>query len=172
MECNQILARMNAYADGELSRFQRRRFARHLEVCTSCRDNLAGLREVYRILGELPMPPLPEDLAGRVMAEAIRSAPKVEHLSPVDRLSEWLNQALQAMSLPVRVAACSTVIAASLVGILMAGRIAPADGRQGVEVAVRELDGLEWFGSAPPVSVAAAYLVADSGSPQAEEYAR
>ena len=59
-----------------------------------------------------------------------------------------------------------------LVGILMAGRIAPADGRQGVEVAVRELDGLEWFGSAPPVSVAAAYLVADSGSPQAEEDAR
>lgn len=172
MKCDQVLARLNAYADHELSGPRSRKMARHFAGCPFCRGHLESLREVNRILGELPVPPVPEDLAGRVMVEAIRRAPAMERLSPIDRLSEWLTQALQAMSLPVRIAACSTALAAILAGILMAGRIAPADGRQGAEVAVRELDGLEWFGSAPPVSVAAAYLVADSGSPQAEEDAR
>ena len=168
MKCNHVHARLNAYADGELSRLQSRRIDRHLEGCSSCQVHLAGLRKVNRILREIPMLPVPEGLALRVVAEAARRPPGVERLSLIDHVSEWLTQALQAMSYPVRFAACGTVIAASLGGMLVAERIYPADRRYAVVVAARELDGLEWFGAAPPVSVAAAYLAAASTSSPAE----
>jgi len=160
MKCDKVLDHLGAYADGELSRLQSRRIGRHLEGCSSCQVHLAGLREVNRILGAIQMPPVPEGLALRVVAEAARRAPGVERLSLIDHVSEGLIQALQAMSYPVRLAACGTVIAATLGGVLMAERISPADHVHAVVVAARELDGLEWFGAAPPVSVAAAYLAA------------
>jgi len=172
MKCDKVLDRLGAYADGELSRLQSRRIGRHLEGCSSCQVHLAGLREVNRIVGEIPMPPVPEGLALRVMAEAARRAPGVERLSLIDRGCEWLTQALQAMSYPVRLAACGTVIAASLGGVLMADRITPADRRYADVVAARELDGVEWFGAAPPASVAAAYLAAASTSSPVEGDAR
>ena len=118
------------------------------------------------------MPPVPAGLALRVMAEAVRRAPGAERLSLIDHVSECLIQAFQAMSYPVRLAAFGTVIAASLGGVLMAERISPADSRYAVVVASRELDGLEWFGAAPPVSVGAAYLAAASTSSRVEGDAR
>jgi len=172
MKCDKVQDRLGAYSDGELFRLQSRRIGRHLEGCSSCQIHLAGLREVNRILGEIPMPPVPEGLALRVVAEAARRVPGVERLSLIDHACEWLTQAFQSMSYPVRLAACGTVIAASLVGVLMADRISPADRRNAVIVAARELDGLEWFGASPPVSVAAAYMAAASTSSQIEGDAR
>jgi anti-sigma factor RsiW len=172
MKCDKVLDRLGAYSDGELSRLQSRRIGRHLEGCSSCQFHLAGLREVNRILGEIPMQPVPEGFALRVVAEAARRAPGVVRLSLIDHVSEWLTQAFQSMSYPVRLAACGTVIAASLGGVLMAERISLADRRYAVVVAARELDGLEWFGAVPPVSVGAAYLAAASTSSQVEGDAR
>jgi anti-sigma factor RsiW len=172
MKCDKVLDRLGAYADGELSRLQSRRIGRHLEGCSSCQVHLAGLREVNRILGEIPMPPVPGGLALRVVAEAARRAPGVKRLSLISHVSEWLTEALQVMPYPVRLAACCTIIAASLVGVLVAERISSADRRHAVVVAARELDGLEWFGGAPPVSVAAAYLGAALTSSPAEGDAR
>jgi len=118
------------------------------------------------------MPPVPEGLALRVVADAARRAPGVKRLSPVDLVVEGLTQAFQAMSYSVRLAACGTAIAASFVGVLVAERISPPDRRPAVVVAARELDGLEWFGAEPPVSVAAAYLAAASTSSPVEGDAR
>ncbi|MFA6148686.1 MAG: zf-HC2 domain-containing protein [bacterium] len=168
MRCDDVIARLSAYADGEISWYRSRRIGRHLEGCSSCRDHLAGLQEVDRILEELPMPPVPEGLAARVVAEAIRRAPSVKRLSTIGRLSEWFIPALGAMSTRVRLAACGTVLAAIFAGVFAAERVSPTDSRHAVVVATRELDGLEWFGSAPPASVTAAYLASVSTSSPTE----
>ncbi|MBI5444724.1 MAG: zf-HC2 domain-containing protein [Deltaproteobacteria bacterium] len=164
MKCQHVLARLNAYVDGELSGFRSRRICRHVEGCPSCQAQLAHLGEVSRLLGELSVPAVPEGLAARVAAEAVRRTRRVERLSPIEGAVGSFAQTLRTMSVSMRVAACGAAVAASLVGVFTAGQLVPAHRGQAASVAAMELDGLEWFGSAPPESIAAAYLTV--GSPE------
>jgi anti-sigma factor RsiW len=159
MRCQHVLSRLNAYADGELSGFRGRRMGRHLRHCPSCRAALERLSRVSELLGELSVPPVPAGLAARVVAEAGRRTRRVERVPPIEGLwVGWFTQALRGMPLSMRVAACGAAVAASLVGVFTAGQLFPAHRGRSTSVAAMELDGLEWFGSAPPESVAAAYL--------------
>jgi len=170
MNCRSVQKHLSAFADGELPGFRRRAVASHLEDCPACRISLSSLHDVNRILQEDAAPPVPEGFCVRVLARAARTERAPE------RLFGWLlgpmTDALGKMSVPMRLAACGTVLAASLVGVLMAERISPTGRTYAIVVAAQQLDGLEWFGSAPPVSVAAAYLAAASVSSRTEGDAR
>lgn len=56
----------------------------HLESCAECRDRSAELAEVSRLLAEVPVPPMPAELAGRIdaaiaaEAAATSSVPSLE----------------------------------------------------------------------------------------------
>ena len=158
MNCRSVRKHLSAFADGELPGFRRRAVASHLEECPACRTSLSSLHDVDRILQEDAAPPVPEGFCIRVLARAARTerAPQ----GSFGWLLDPMIDALGKMSIPMRLAACGTVLAASLVGVLMAERLLPTGRTHAIVVAAHQLDGLEWFGSAPPVSVAAAYLAA------------
>lgn len=158
MKCDRVRTRLNAYADGELSGLRRWRIGRHVRGCPACRSFLASLGELNRMLGQLPLPALPAGLAERVVAAAKHRAPSTTRPSPIGRVAEWLTQGLTGMPVPLRIAACGTVLVASLLGSLVADRVAPGSPQEAALNAGQTLDGLEWFGVAPPLSVAGAYL--------------
>jgi len=170
MNCRSVQKHLNAFADGELAGLRRRAVTSHLKECPACRVSLSSLHDLSRILQEDVAPPVPEGFSVRVLARAARTERAPER--PFGWLMYPMAEALGKMTIPMRLAACGTVLAASLVGVLMVERISPAGRTHAVVVAAQELDGLEWFGSAPPVSVAAAYLAAAPTSSPAEGDAR
>jgi anti-sigma factor RsiW len=170
MNCRSVQKHLSAFADGGLPGFRRRAVASHLEECPACRISLSSLHDLNRILQEDAAPPVPEGFCVRVLARATRTERAPE--GSFGWLLDPMIDALGKMSIPMRLAACGTVLAASLVGVLMAERLLPAARTHGVVVAVQQLAGLEWFGAAPPASVAAAYLAAAPVPSRAEGDAR
>ena len=158
MKCHRIRARLTAYADGELSGLRRWGIGRHVRSCPACRRALAGLGDLDQLLGQVPEPALPVGLAERVMAAARSHAPRPERPSPIGRVAEWLAQGFAATPIPLRIAACGTVLVASLLGGLVADRVSPGSQPEAVGIAGQPFDGLEWFGAAPPQSVTGTYL--------------
>jgi predicted anti-sigma-YlaC factor YlaD len=77
MNCRELEDRLEALLDGELDAVERRRCARHLETCDSCRELTAPF-----VAAESP----PEDLVGTVLARTSGSpCGQAESL-----LGEWL----------------------------------------------------------------------------------
>ena len=76
MRCTKIISCLNAYVDGELSRRQQRVVKAHLASCESCRELLEDMQNLAELFkGTLPVPPIPNDFATRIMAEARRRQP-------------------------------------------------------------------------------------------------
>ncbi|GAB6165900.1 hypothetical protein JCM19992_19000 [Thermostilla marina] len=61
MECNRIRERLSAYHDREISESDRRDVEAHLASCVMCRETLAGIESLSRLVAESPVP-LPESL--------------------------------------------------------------------------------------------------------------
>ena len=60
--CDEIGPKLSAYADGELSEFERERVRRHVAGCPSCAAELRELEEMAALLGQLPEADPPETL--------------------------------------------------------------------------------------------------------------
>jgi anti-sigma factor RsiW len=67
-------ARLSAYLDDELPAGVRAAVDAHLLACPACRGAVARLHRLTDLLTEAPVPPLPEGLAGHVLARARRPA--------------------------------------------------------------------------------------------------
>lgn len=165
MKCQHVVQRLNAYADGELLGFRARRIARHIEGCPACRARLEGLEELGRHLGAFAVPPVPEGLAHRLTARAKQRALGQGKAGAF----EWVLPTLREMSFSMRLAACGTALAAGLAGAAVAVSVAPKAHRGAGQAQTQDLHGLEWFGAAPPVSLAAAYLAAPRGPGEGEQ---
>jgi anti-sigma factor RsiW len=153
MNCRRVLPRLNAYADGELSRLRASGVSRHLKECPSCRKRFEELRALEVLLEAADASPLPEGFSSRLLAEAARCAPK-RRPERLGWLPRGLRVAVFGMSVPMRLAACGTAVLAFLVGASTAGWLVHPLGGQIATAETRELYGLEWFGSAPPLSLA------------------
>ncbi|MHB9031898.1 MAG: anti-sigma factor family protein [Anaerolineae bacterium] len=83
-----IRENMSAYIDSRLNDRDRRRFERHLAVCSECTANLAAMRQTKALLSQLPRVSIPHafTLPASVEAERVR----YQRLS---RSSAWLGQA-------------------------------------------------------------------------------
>jgi anti-sigma factor RsiW len=166
MRCKEILARLDAYLDGELPADQGHVVDDHLTTCQACRRQLERLRQVGDFLDVLDVPPLPQGFAARVMAEARRRdlpLPEKRPLFGVDWLPlRWFTE----LTIPMRLAACAMVLLACLLGTIMSRDISMSGGSRTTIAEAENLDGFEWFSPTPPASLGSAYLALASTSPE------
>lgn len=158
MNCKKVLSRFRAYLDGELPATLMRETEEHLGSCAACRSQAERIRRMDVVLDSFTVPPLPQGFSSRVMAEARRRARSAPERKPFPGVA-WLSlRWLAELTVPMRLAACVTVLLASLLGMFMS-RDLSLSGNQRTSVAETEsLDGFEWFSPTPPTSLGSAYL--------------
>jgi len=157
MRCRKTISYLNAYVDGELPEGLCPILEAHLAACESCRRRLEGIRGIDEVFqGRLPVPPVPDGFAERVIAEARRRQPmripERHSPSPVWNPLQWIAGLLA----PMRLAACVTVFLALVAGLSLDGRVVTGQNvfiEQG-----KDLYGLEWFAPVAPGSVGAIYI--------------
>lgn len=157
MRCKKIISCLNAYVDGELPERLRCIVESHLAACESCRkqiEEIQGMDELFQ--GSLPVPPVPDGLAARIMAEAQRrqvaSAPKRRFPPLAWNPVPWVVE----LSASMRLAASVTVLLALIAGLFLDGR-----GVTGPGVSIepgKNLYGLEWFAPTPLGSIGSIYI--------------
>lgn len=153
MRCRKVISYFNAYVDGELPEKQRLAVKDHLAECKTCRRRLEDICGIDVLLqGTSSVPPVPDGLAARIMAEARKRqslvAPKRSEWNPL----QWLS----GLSVPMRLAACATVILALVTGAAIDGTRV-IDGNVLVEQE-KEIYGLGWFAPVPPGSIGSVYI--------------
>lgn len=158
MHCKKVLSRLQAYVDGEVPAGIMREMDEHLDACPSCRGQIERIRAVGEILNGLSVPPLPEGFSARVMAEARRRAPLAEKRKSFFPLEWQPLRWLLDLSVPMRVAACTVVLMACLLGMFMSREVSLSGNQQTSIVETENLDGFEWFSPTPPASLGSAYL--------------
>ena len=166
MNCKKVLARLEAYADGETSEGFSRQMKEHICGCPACQVQLERIRQVGAILDSLTVPPIPEELSNRVMAEARRRVSAAEEKrSFFPRVWQELRWLLE-LSAPMRLAVCAVVLVACLLGMVMSKEVAMSWNRQSTVSEAENLDGFEWFGPSPPASLGSAYFSLASSTPE------
>ena len=157
MKCRKIVSYLNAYVDGELPERWRRTVEAHLAGCKSCQgrvEDIRGIDELFQ--GTLPVPPVPDGLAARIMVEARRRQPVAIPGSP-STLPAWNPlRWIAGLSSPMIIAVCATVILAIIVGLSLDGR--GVTRRNVLPEQVKDLYGREWFAPAPPGSIGSIYI--------------
>ncbi len=157
MRCQKVVCSLHAYVDGELTEKRQRLVQDHLADCESCRMRLEEIHFLEGILKDsLQVPPVPEGLAARTMAEARRKrsglASESDPLFPAWNPLLWLAE----LSASMRLTVCTTMVLALAAGLFLNGgqvtrpdmNIEPGD----------TLYGLEWFDPAPPGSISSIYI--------------
>jgi hypothetical protein len=171
MRCKKVLSHLNAYADNELSGNLSREIEDHLYCCGMCRIEFEQILQVEGFLNTLDALPVPDGFADRVMAEARKRAlPGAEKKS----IFAWGGFSLQwfsGMSMPVRLAACTTVLLAFFLGMTMSREISLSGSHQATASRAADMEGFEWFSSSPPESLEHTYMILASsfdagGTPQ------
>jgi anti-sigma factor RsiW len=164
MHCTEILPRLNACLDGELPADQAQVVEDHVKTCQGCRHQFERISQVGGLLDMLDVPPLPQEFAFRVMAEARRKAlrlPEKRPLLGVDWLPlRWFTQ----LTIPMRLAACAMVLLACLLGMFMSRDLSVSSNSRTTVAEAENLDGFEWFSPTPPASLGSAYLTLASTS--------
>jgi anti-sigma factor RsiW len=158
MNCKKVLSRLHAYADGEMSPRLIREMGEHLGACPSCRSQVERIRQMDGILDSLTVPPLSQEFAARVMAEARRRAPLVREKKSFFPLGWQPIQWLLELSVPMRLAACALVFVACVLGMFMSRDLSLSGSAPTTVAEAENLDGFEWFSPTPPVSLGSAYL--------------
>lgn len=166
MNCKEILSRLHAYIDGELSKEVRRAMDEHLSACPTCQREVERLRQLGDSLDNLSVPPPPNEFVARIMAEAekrIQSDKRKNLFFPWEwQPVHWLSN----LSGSMRLAACSVVLVACFLGVLMSKEISQSDKLQVYAAEEENLEGVEWFGPVPPVSLSSVYLSLASTAPE------
>lgn len=158
MRCRGVISRLNAYADGELTKKSRRTVKDHLDVCEACRKRLEDTCGLEVVLNDtLHVPPVPDAFAAGVLQAARKRSTPVtvpQRTSPsmILNLFRWIAQ----FSAPMRIAACVTVLLAVVVGWSLDGGWLAREGMRGEPA--ENLYGLEWFAPAPPGSIGSIYI--------------
>jgi anti-sigma factor RsiW len=166
MNCKEVLSRLHAHLDGEVPVRLMREIEEHLGACPSCRGQVERSRQVDRMLDSLTVPPLPQEFAARVLAEVRRRAPLAKDEKSLFPLGWQPLRWLLDVSVPMRLAACTMVFLACLVGMLMSKELSLSGNGKTFVAEAENLDGFEWFSPTPPASLGSAYLTLASTSPE------
>jgi anti-sigma factor RsiW len=158
MKCRKTDSYLHAYADGELTGKRYNRVKDHLAVCESCRKRGEELVSLEGLLkNSIQVPPVPEGLMARTMAEARRrqSRPAFEGASlfPAWNPLLWIAE----LSVSMRLSVCATVLLALVAGLFLNGGQVMIGPDMSIEPGTN-LYGLEWFNPAPPGSLSSIYL--------------
>jgi anti-sigma factor RsiW len=158
MNCKKVLSRLHAYVDGVAPARLMREVEEHLDACPSCRAQVERIHQTDQFLDSLTVPPLPQEFAARVMAEARRRAPLAGEKRPFFPMGWQPLQWLFNLSIPMRLAACTMVLLACLLGMFMSRDLSLSGSPRTIVVEAENLDGFEWFSPTPPSSLGSAYL--------------
>lgn len=157
MRCRKVVCSLNAYADDELTGKRQRLVKDHLAACESCRIKLKEIRSLEGVLkNSLQVPPVPEGLVARTMAEARRRQSRLasenDPLVPDWNPLLWIAE----LSASMRLTVCATVLLALVAGLFLNGGQVT-----GLDMSIEPGDnlyGLEWFDPAPPGSISSIYI--------------
>jgi len=153
--CLRYRNRLGAYLDGELNLKQRKAVAAHTTKCTACRAVLDDLRRLAPVMHALEVPPVPEGLADHVMALAARTrAARPQRSVTWSPLERW-----RVMSVPLRLAACTTVLLAFSLGLILGQGAFLSGNNQSTAAIAASMEGFEWFSQTPPASLGSTYLM-------------
>jgi hypothetical protein len=159
MRCKKVLSHLNAYADHELSSSLSREIDDHLRDCGTCQIQFERILQVGDSLDALGVLPVPDGFADRVMAEArnrvLFSAEKKSFFTLNWFSLQWLSE----LSVPVRLAACTTVFLAFFLGMTMSREISLSGSRQTAASREAGMEGFEWFSPTPPESLEHTYMI-------------
>ncbi len=148
MGCSRARKRLSAYIDGELSGKWAQRVEQHLAACTRCREELARLGTVNRLLLDSPQVTVPPFLASRILA---RAREEVERGVAVPW---WLPGASRRLGY----AMASVVVAGGIIlGLQMGRGLAPIVAHEETGRAIEILD-LGSFRDEPEGSIAAVLM--------------
>jgi len=70
MRCREVRNKLDLFVMQELTTAEFARIEAHLEGCGACREALAKARRLEELLLAAPVPPIPEEFAGQVLARA------------------------------------------------------------------------------------------------------
>jgi len=146
MDCRNASGRLGRYLDNELPPEERDLVETHLFACQRCGEELATLRGVSKALQSVAVPPVPEQLAAKVMERAARE--RASATSPFqDIFRFWSNWSLQ-----MRLAAGAVTLAACFLGLIIGGSSlsSPSAAQRG--------DELRWVGLSSRGPIATAYI--------------
>ena len=156
MRCRSILRHLNAYSDGELPERDRLSVEKHLASCGSCRARLDEIRETVAMLrGNLPVPPVPDELFARIAAKAETASRRDASEGGFPWPLRNSLRLIAGFSTRMRIAACAAALMGLAAGLSL----------DGGWTTVREIGiepeggtyGLEWFEPAPPGSLVSIY---------------
>ena len=116
MRCGHVRKRLATYVDGQLSPVERQGVERHVQDCETCRAALARLVRLDSALKEVPVPPIPVNLAGEILRQAHLRGNLPWPGRAHERSSRrwWIS-----VPVPVRVAAAAAMLGGLAVGTLI-----------------------------------------------------
>jgi len=155
LSCLRYRKRLGAYLDGELSPRLSKAVLAHVMRCKACRVELEELRRLAPLMQTLDVPPVPAGLTDKVMARA-RTRAFRSHEGPVtwSPLDWW-----RMVSVPLRLAACATVLLAFFFGVALGRSAFVSRGNQTNVAGAASMEGFEWFSQTPPASLGSTYLI-------------
>ena len=115
MRCRKARLTIDAYVSGKIGPRDRVAIEEHLKACDGCRQAATVARRLVALGQALPMPPVPEGFAKRVMAQARRRIALPAPAAPSWSLAAWWRMA----SAPVRAAAAAVLVIGLASGVLM-----------------------------------------------------
>jgi len=142
--CRQIKNRLGRYHDGELPPDERLLVERHLQDCRLCGQELEEIRKLSMSFQRaLVIPPVPEDLVPRILAQA--GAQAGAPFSALDVFRLW-----RGWSLSMRLAAMAVAAAACYIGLVIGSASLPSRRSAG--------DEMQWVGMASRGPITTAYV--------------
>jgi len=157
MRCEDLLGRLEAYANGQMSPAEWDAAAAHLRNCAACTRGLARVDRLAALLGQGQTPPVPTGFVARLMTAARRRQLPMTAVgwNPV----RWWKLG----SVPMHAAAAAVLIVGLAVGMVMGWTTATSTARAPAPDGVAEADALDAYNvdcltEAPTGSLADSYL--------------
>jgi anti-sigma factor RsiW len=69
LTCRELVELVTDYLEGSLSRRDRKRFEKHIDGCTNCREYVAQFRETIRLTGTLREQDVSKEAADELLAQ-------------------------------------------------------------------------------------------------------
>ena len=106
------------------------------------------------VMHALEVPPVPAGLADHVMALARTRAARPQRSVTWSSLEWW-----RMVSVPLRLAACATVLLAFFLGVALGRGAFVSGNNQSTVAGASSMEGFEWFSQTPPASLGSTYLM-------------
>jgi anti-sigma factor (TIGR02949 family) len=152
MRCDEVQEKLNAYYDGEVKPEVRMKIEEHLRGCPECRQVQDSLKQLGQLLNRISIPPVPEELAMKIMTKAgsvLTGSPPDLYSSR--RIVTWW----QSVSPAARTAAAAVILLGLGLGLLTGRDIC----QNHAQIASPStLDGLDYLTEAPTGSLPEVYL--------------